>query len=139
MHEGQRSRTLDAGASAPVAWADLWHRRSVSREGALSLARFAPPATRTRPFRFSRRHSSPTALAVSTTSRAFATSRRCSHCWRTSGQRGNGTGPAPVVVGGVGERVQGHGANTGEVDTSRAEPKPLDPALCKEIRASILL
>src|SRR5207253_1434202 len=33
MHEGQRSRTLDSGASAPVAWADLCHRRSVSRGG----------------------------------------------------------------------------------------------------------
>src|SRR5204862_234200 len=39
----------------------------------------------------------------------------------------------------VGASVQWHGANTVEIDTSRAEPKPLDPALCKEIRASILL
>jgi UDP-N-acetylglucosamine 1-carboxyvinyltransferase len=35
--------------------------------------------------------------------------------------------------------VQWHGTNTVEVDTSRTEPKALDPALCKEIRASILL
>ena len=39
----------------------------------------------------------------------------------------------------LGASVQWHGANTVEIDTSRAEPKPLDPALCKEIRASILL
>src|SRR5260370_9941739 len=39
----------------------------------------------------------------------------------------------------VGASVQWHGANTVEIDTSRAEPKPLDPALCKEIRASIML
>src|SRR3989440_9377639 len=39
----------------------------------------------------------------------------------------------------VGAAVQWHGANTVEVDTSRAEPKALDPALSKEIRASILL
>src|SRR5258706_698907 len=39
----------------------------------------------------------------------------------------------------VGASVKWHGTNTGEIDTSRAEPKPLDPALCKEIRASILL
>src|SRR5258706_450379 len=39
----------------------------------------------------------------------------------------------------VGASVQWHGTNTVEIDTSRAEPKPLDPALCKEIRASILL
>src|SRR6267154_712067 len=39
----------------------------------------------------------------------------------------------------VGATVQWHGANTVEVDTSRAEPKALDPALSKEIRASILL
>ena len=39
----------------------------------------------------------------------------------------------------VGATVQWPGANTVEIDTSRAEPRPLDPALCKEIRASILL
>src|SRR6266566_3240845 len=39
----------------------------------------------------------------------------------------------------VGAAVQWHGANTVEVDTSHAEPKSLDPALSKEIRASILL
>src|ERR1041384_5626062 len=39
----------------------------------------------------------------------------------------------------VGATVQWDGANTVEVDTSRAEPKPLDPALSKEIRAPILL
>ena len=39
----------------------------------------------------------------------------------------------------VGATVQWQGANTVEVDASRAEPKPLDPALAKEIRASILL
>jgi len=39
----------------------------------------------------------------------------------------------------VGAKVQWQGANTVEIDTSRAEPKPLDPQLCKEIRASILL
>ncbi len=39
----------------------------------------------------------------------------------------------------VGATVQWQGANTVEIDTSRAEPKPLDPQLCKEIRASILL
>src|SRR6266478_4356691 len=39
----------------------------------------------------------------------------------------------------VGASVQWHGENTVEVDTSRAEPRPLDPALSKEIRASILL
>jgi UDP-N-acetylglucosamine 1-carboxyvinyltransferase len=39
----------------------------------------------------------------------------------------------------VGASVQWHGTNTVEVDTSRAEPKALDPALSKEIRASILL
>ena len=39
----------------------------------------------------------------------------------------------------VGAAVQWHGTNTVEVDTSRTEPKALDPALCKEIRASILL
>jgi UDP-N-acetylglucosamine 1-carboxyvinyltransferase len=39
----------------------------------------------------------------------------------------------------VGATVQWQGANTVDIDTSRAEPKALDPALCKEIRASILL
>jgi len=39
----------------------------------------------------------------------------------------------------VGAAVQWLGTNTVEVDTSRTEPKALDPALCKEIRASILL
>jgi UDP-N-acetylglucosamine 1-carboxyvinyltransferase len=39
----------------------------------------------------------------------------------------------------VGATVQWQGTNTVEIDTSRAEPKPLDPQLCKEIRASILL
>ncbi len=39
----------------------------------------------------------------------------------------------------VGASVQWLGTNTVEVDTSRTEPKALDPALCKEIRASILL
>src|SRR5258707_4403918 len=39
----------------------------------------------------------------------------------------------------VGAAVQWHGTNTVEVDTSGAEPKALDPALSKEIRASILL
>ena len=39
----------------------------------------------------------------------------------------------------LGATVQWQGANTVEIDTSRAEPKPLDPQLCKEIRASILL
>jgi UDP-N-acetylglucosamine 1-carboxyvinyltransferase len=39
----------------------------------------------------------------------------------------------------VGATVQWQGPNTVEIDTSRAEPKPLDPQLCKEIRASILL
>ena len=39
----------------------------------------------------------------------------------------------------VGAAVQWHGTNTVEIDTSRTEPKALDPALCKEIRASILL
>jgi UDP-N-acetylglucosamine 1-carboxyvinyltransferase len=39
----------------------------------------------------------------------------------------------------VGASVQWHGANTVEVDTRNSEPRPLDPALCKEIRASILL
>ncbi len=39
----------------------------------------------------------------------------------------------------VGATVHWQGPNTVEVDASRTEPKPLDPALCKEIRASILL
>src|SRR5262245_36478649 len=39
----------------------------------------------------------------------------------------------------VGATVQWDGTNTVVIDTSRAEPRPLDPALCKEIRASILL
>src|SRR6266849_4755394 len=39
----------------------------------------------------------------------------------------------------VGAKVQWHGTNTVEVDPRGTEPKPLDPALCKEIRASILL
>src|SRR6266480_1887920 len=39
----------------------------------------------------------------------------------------------------VGATVQWQGANTVEIDASRAEPKPLDPQLCKEIRASIQL
>jgi UDP-N-acetylglucosamine 1-carboxyvinyltransferase len=39
----------------------------------------------------------------------------------------------------VGATVQWQGANSVVIDTSGAEPKPLDPQLCKEIRASILL
>ena len=39
----------------------------------------------------------------------------------------------------VGATVQWEGTNTVIIDTSRAEPRPLDPTLCKEIRASILL
>jgi UDP-N-acetylglucosamine 1-carboxyvinyltransferase len=39
----------------------------------------------------------------------------------------------------IGATVQWHGANSVEVDTSRTEPRALDPALAKEIRASILL
>src|SRR5213079_728385 len=39
----------------------------------------------------------------------------------------------------VGATVQWQGTNTVEIDTTRAEPKALEPALCKEIRASILL
>jgi len=39
----------------------------------------------------------------------------------------------------VGAKVQWQGENTVEIDTSGAEPKPLDPQLCKDIRASILL
>src|SRR5256886_9485719 len=39
----------------------------------------------------------------------------------------------------IGAVVQWHGPNSVEVDSSGAEPRPLDPALSKEIRASILL
>jgi UDP-N-acetylglucosamine 1-carboxyvinyltransferase len=39
----------------------------------------------------------------------------------------------------TGATVQWHGPNTVEVDTTNTEPRPLDPALSKEIRASILL
>ena len=39
----------------------------------------------------------------------------------------------------VGATVQWEGTNTVAIDTSGAEPRPLDPQLCKEIRASILL
>ena len=39
----------------------------------------------------------------------------------------------------VGATVDWKGPNTVEVDTRASEPRPLDPALCKEIRASILL
>jgi UDP-N-acetylglucosamine 1-carboxyvinyltransferase len=39
----------------------------------------------------------------------------------------------------VGATVHWQGPNTVEIDTGRAEPRPLDPQLCKEIRASILL
>lgn len=39
----------------------------------------------------------------------------------------------------VGASVQWQGPNTVEIDTSKAEPKPLDPQLCRDIRASILL
>src|SRR5882762_3427148 len=39
----------------------------------------------------------------------------------------------------VGAAVRWHGTNTVEVDARGAEPRPLDPALSKEIRASILL
>src|SRR5436309_56996 len=39
----------------------------------------------------------------------------------------------------VGAKVQWSGTNTVEVDPTHTETKPLDPALCKEIRASILL
>src|SRR5467141_402972 len=39
----------------------------------------------------------------------------------------------------VGATVEWQGPNTVEVDTRATEPRPLDPALCKEIRASILL
>src|SRR5205823_4478137 len=39
----------------------------------------------------------------------------------------------------VGATVDWKGPNTVEVDTRASEPRPLDPALCKEIRASIPL
>src|SRR2546430_5288494 len=39
----------------------------------------------------------------------------------------------------VGATVHWHGPNSVEVDSSGAEPRPLDPALSKEIRATILL
>jgi UDP-N-acetylglucosamine 1-carboxyvinyltransferase len=39
----------------------------------------------------------------------------------------------------TGATVQWHGTNTVEIDTRGTEPRPLDPQLCKEIRASILL
>lgn len=39
----------------------------------------------------------------------------------------------------VGAKVDWQGANTVEIDTGGAEPKPLDPQLCRDIRASILL
>src|SRR4051812_741219 len=39
----------------------------------------------------------------------------------------------------VGATVEWQGENSVVIDAGRAEPKPLDPALCKEIRASILL
>src|SRR5262245_47313931 len=39
----------------------------------------------------------------------------------------------------VGAIVNWQGPNTVEIDTRNAEPKPLDPQLCKDIRASILL
>jgi UDP-N-acetylglucosamine 1-carboxyvinyltransferase len=39
----------------------------------------------------------------------------------------------------TGATVQWHGTNTVEIDARGTEPRPLDPALCKEIRASILL
>ena len=39
----------------------------------------------------------------------------------------------------VGASVQWQGPNTVEIDASKAEPKPLDPQLCRDIRASILL
>jgi UDP-N-acetylglucosamine 1-carboxyvinyltransferase len=39
----------------------------------------------------------------------------------------------------VGATVHWQGPNTVDIDTGRAEPRPLDPQLCKEIRASILL
>src|SRR6266403_2084647 len=39
----------------------------------------------------------------------------------------------------LGAEVRWLGANTVEVNTARAEPRELDPALCARIRASILL
>ena len=39
----------------------------------------------------------------------------------------------------TGATVQWQGDNTVEIDTRGTEPRPLDPQLCKEIRASILL
>jgi UDP-N-acetylglucosamine 1-carboxyvinyltransferase len=39
----------------------------------------------------------------------------------------------------IGATVQWHGTNTVEIDSRTAEPRPLDPQLCREIRASILL
>jgi UDP-N-acetylglucosamine 1-carboxyvinyltransferase len=39
----------------------------------------------------------------------------------------------------TGASVEWQGANTVTVDTTGTTPRPLDPALCKEIRASILL
>src|SRR5713101_5189102 len=39
----------------------------------------------------------------------------------------------------LGAEVRWLGPNTVEVDTARAEPRELDPALCARIRASILL
>ncbi|MGH7530970.1 MAG: UDP-N-acetylglucosamine 1-carboxyvinyltransferase [Gemmatimonadales bacterium] len=39
----------------------------------------------------------------------------------------------------IGAGVQWHGPNTVEVNAATAEPRPLDPGLCREIRASILL
>ena len=39
----------------------------------------------------------------------------------------------------VGASVHWQGPNTVDIDTSKAEPRPLDPQLCKDIRASILL
>src|SRR3989442_1847730 len=54
----------------------------------------------------------------------------------------NGTPVATRSASKEGGRNDGrewHGTNTVEVDPTGTEPKPLDPALCKEIRASILL
>ena len=39
----------------------------------------------------------------------------------------------------LGARVEWTGANTVDIDTARAEPRELDPALCARVRASILL
>src|SRR3979411_1213797 len=44
-----------------------------------------------------------------------------------------------ALVGGVGARAEWPGANPGRIDTRNVNPKPLDPALCAKIRASILL